>query len=280
MSSDLNAMRGIVHGKVIELENDLGLPEGQQVAVTVQPMLSREEAIRRSFGGWAEDAEELDEFLQELRRDRQQERPEPSSSDQRRPLVRVVGPARGCGWDRMIAGRRCGRAGERRRPTGRVIGPACCRGSRHRPAASPLWVMMPEPEPGVLARWLPTRQRPRTTRWPRDCRGLAIPGPHSEDHVVHGIGIQQLGQQLPGEILAAEEFQSQGAAVVDEDEAGGAPGNGRHDPPPHVVEFFLTGAACRASSRLPVAFSAFKSWLLRSTSDQIFCWPAPPRSSP
>ncbi|MGO8690715.1 MAG: hypothetical protein ACLQLG_13920 [Thermoguttaceae bacterium] len=74
MSSDLNAMRGIVHGRVIEFANDLGLPEGQQVTVTVQPMLSREEAIRRSFGGWAEDAEELDEFLQGLRRDRQQER--------------------------------------------------------------------------------------------------------------------------------------------------------------------------------------------------------------
>ena len=33
--------------------------------------------LRLSFGGWAEDAEELDEFLEGLRRDRQHERREP-----------------------------------------------------------------------------------------------------------------------------------------------------------------------------------------------------------
>jgi predicted DNA-binding antitoxin AbrB/MazE fold protein len=63
---------------MIELEGDLNLPEGQQVTVIVQPVLSPEEAIRQSFGGWAEDAEELDKFLEGLRRDRQQERPEPA----------------------------------------------------------------------------------------------------------------------------------------------------------------------------------------------------------
>jgi hypothetical protein len=68
-------MRGVVHGKTIEVEGDFNLPEGQQVTVVVQPMLSPEEAIRQSFGGWAEDAEELDEFLAGLRQDRQQERP-------------------------------------------------------------------------------------------------------------------------------------------------------------------------------------------------------------
>ena len=33
--------------------------------------------LRQSFGGWAEDAEELDDFLEGVRSDRQQERPEP-----------------------------------------------------------------------------------------------------------------------------------------------------------------------------------------------------------
>ena len=78
MTSGSNAMRGIVHGKTIELESDLNLPEGQQVTVLVQPVLSPEEAIRQSFGGWAEDADELDEFLAGLRQDRQHERPEPA----------------------------------------------------------------------------------------------------------------------------------------------------------------------------------------------------------
>ncbi len=58
------------------MEGDLNPPEGQQVAVIVQPVLTPEEAIRQSFGAWAEDAAELDEFLEGLRRDRQQERPE------------------------------------------------------------------------------------------------------------------------------------------------------------------------------------------------------------
>jgi len=77
MSNTPNTMRGVVHGNMIQVEGNLNLPEGQQVAVSVQPLLSPEEAIRQSFGGWADDAEELDKFLEELRRDRQEERPEP-----------------------------------------------------------------------------------------------------------------------------------------------------------------------------------------------------------
>ena len=78
MTNSPSAMRGVVHGKTIQLESDLNLPEGQQVTVIVQPMLSPEEAIRQSFGGWADDADELDEFLAGLRQDRQHERPEPA----------------------------------------------------------------------------------------------------------------------------------------------------------------------------------------------------------
>ena len=76
MSNNLNSMRGIVHGKMIEVEGELNLPEGQQVTIVVQPLLSPEEAIRQSFGGWGDDAEELDKFLEDVRRGRQQERPE------------------------------------------------------------------------------------------------------------------------------------------------------------------------------------------------------------
>ncbi|MDZ7620651.1 MAG: hypothetical protein U1E05_26915 [Patescibacteria group bacterium] len=68
---------GVIHGKTIELESNLGLPDGQQVSVLVQPMLSPEEAIRQSFGGWADDALELDPFLKQVRMGRQQLRPEP-----------------------------------------------------------------------------------------------------------------------------------------------------------------------------------------------------------
>ena len=78
MSNDLHAVRGIVHGKIIEVEGDLNLPEGQQVAIVVQPLLSPEEAIRQSFGGWSDDAAELDQFLDDVQRGRQQERPEPA----------------------------------------------------------------------------------------------------------------------------------------------------------------------------------------------------------
>ncbi len=78
MANNPSTMRGVVHGKMIEVEGELNLPEGQQVMVIVQPVLTPEEAIRQSFGAWAEDAAELGEFLDGLRRDRQQERPEPT----------------------------------------------------------------------------------------------------------------------------------------------------------------------------------------------------------
>ena len=131
-------LRGVIHGKIIELEHDLGIPEGQQVIVQVesleaagnwidrivvdpailsgQPVIKgtqilaeelvnllsqgrTEDELRRkfpnltaadveavsqfasvpaglrhSFGGWAEDAEGLDDFLEWNRHQRQQER--------------------------------------------------------------------------------------------------------------------------------------------------------------------------------------------------------------
>jgi hypothetical protein len=52
---------------MIEVEGDLNLPEGQQVAIIVQPLLSPEEAIRRSAGGWSDDPEGVDRFVEEMR---------------------------------------------------------------------------------------------------------------------------------------------------------------------------------------------------------------------
>jgi hypothetical protein len=81
--------KGVVHGKIIELEQATGLPEGQVVTVTIEPLavptdalhrweearadvtsLPPGEGIRRSAGGWAEDAEELDQFLEWVRQQR------------------------------------------------------------------------------------------------------------------------------------------------------------------------------------------------------------------
>ena len=78
MASHQAVLRGVIHGRTVELEVAPELPDGQIVSVTLDPVLSPEEGIRRSAGAWAEDAEELDEFLEEMRRSRQQDRPEPA----------------------------------------------------------------------------------------------------------------------------------------------------------------------------------------------------------
>jgi len=55
----------VLRGKTIELDEEPGLPDGQEVRVVVQPVEASEsrrpgEGLRRAFGAWAEDAEELD----------------------------------------------------------------------------------------------------------------------------------------------------------------------------------------------------------------------------
>jgi hypothetical protein len=79
--TDSTVLRGVVHGKTIELEQEPGLPDGQQVTVTMQPVSQEEqlapgEGLRRSFGAWAEDAEELDRYLEWNRQHRKISRPE------------------------------------------------------------------------------------------------------------------------------------------------------------------------------------------------------------
>ncbi len=99
------SLKGIIRGKTIELESESGLPDGQVVSVTLRsvgesslaawlatppheldPRLAEAlarirdlppgEGLRRSFGAWADEAAELDEYLEENRRRRKIGRPE------------------------------------------------------------------------------------------------------------------------------------------------------------------------------------------------------------
>jgi len=70
-------LKGTIHGRTIELEAEPGLPDGQQVTVTVQPMPQREsppldalEALKRAAGSWSDDVQGLDRFLEWNRQQR------------------------------------------------------------------------------------------------------------------------------------------------------------------------------------------------------------------
>jgi hypothetical protein len=77
--SAADTFRGVVRGNVIELEQATGLPDGQSVTVTVK-LEERPndpaavERLKRSFGTWSDDPEGLDEFLRQMRRDRDNDR--------------------------------------------------------------------------------------------------------------------------------------------------------------------------------------------------------------
>jgi hypothetical protein len=74
-------VKGVVRGKTIELERAPGLPDGQQVTVTVQATeadaaAGAGEGIRRSAGALADDVAGLDEYLEWSRQQRKQPRRE------------------------------------------------------------------------------------------------------------------------------------------------------------------------------------------------------------
>ena len=77
MSIVQDALRGVVHGKRIELDQESGLPDGQPVAVTVRPVFPPGEGVRRSAGAWADGGAELDEWFEKVRRCRKLDRREP-----------------------------------------------------------------------------------------------------------------------------------------------------------------------------------------------------------
>lgn len=69
-------MHGIVHGRSIELDEDLGVADGQEVEVQVkivQPARKWGEGILRSAGGWA-DHPEMDAIMEKIQQDRKLER--------------------------------------------------------------------------------------------------------------------------------------------------------------------------------------------------------------
>jgi hypothetical protein len=81
----MDFLQGIIHGKIIELDNESGFPDGQRVSLVVQPSntastteerLPPGEGLRISFGAWTEDAEKLDVYLDWNRRQRKITRPE------------------------------------------------------------------------------------------------------------------------------------------------------------------------------------------------------------
>jgi|GEM_PF-526390 len=77
MSSSRTVLKGTVHGKIIKLEDEPGLPDGQSVTVTLVPAsqkgLSSEtslEALKRAAGSWCDDPQGLDRFLEWNRQQR------------------------------------------------------------------------------------------------------------------------------------------------------------------------------------------------------------------
>ncbi len=69
-------LHGKVHGKTIELDEDLGLAEGQVVEVqvrVVEPARKWGEGILRSAGGWI-DYPEMDVIMEKIQQERKMDR--------------------------------------------------------------------------------------------------------------------------------------------------------------------------------------------------------------
>ncbi|MGQ0636529.1 MAG: hypothetical protein ACT4QC_18095 [Planctomycetaceae bacterium] len=81
MSQTQTILEGVVHGKLIELEHEPGLPDGQKVTLSIQPStagqaLAAGDGIRRSAGSWADDPRGLEQFLDWNRQQRKDGRAE------------------------------------------------------------------------------------------------------------------------------------------------------------------------------------------------------------
>lgn len=80
MSKTTEVLRGIVHGRSIELEHPLPMPDGSEIelvvkrtSITTEQQKQRLEAI---FGSCKQDSEDLDDFLSWNREQRKHSRPE------------------------------------------------------------------------------------------------------------------------------------------------------------------------------------------------------------
>ena len=80
MSKTTVALRGIVHGKSIELEHPLSIPDGSEIELVVkhEPISAEQKRQRLEaiFGSCSTDSEEIDEFLNWNREQRKHGRPE------------------------------------------------------------------------------------------------------------------------------------------------------------------------------------------------------------
>jgi hypothetical protein len=70
----ISNIQGTIHGRIVELDQEPGLPDGQSVSVTLVAALPSNGNLRRCFGSWADDAAELDPFLEQIRGDRKRQR--------------------------------------------------------------------------------------------------------------------------------------------------------------------------------------------------------------
>jgi hypothetical protein len=75
MTKASGILKGTIHGKTIELEQAPGLPDGEAVSVILKSSSPAGDGLRRAFGAWASESTELDQFLEQIRRDRKQDRP-------------------------------------------------------------------------------------------------------------------------------------------------------------------------------------------------------------
>lgn len=70
-------LQGTIKGNTIVLDRPTGLPEGAQVVVSVsERRRGSAESLLRLSGAWADAGPELDEFLEQVRRDRRSSRRE------------------------------------------------------------------------------------------------------------------------------------------------------------------------------------------------------------
>ncbi len=78
----MKTVKGVIHGKAIELEEKTGLPEGQEVTVTLEPVPPERaapdalDALKRAAGSWADDVHGLDRYLEWNRQQRKVNRSE------------------------------------------------------------------------------------------------------------------------------------------------------------------------------------------------------------
>src|SRR5687767_6969586 len=80
-----NVLRGVVHGNVIELEENSGMSDGQAVEIVVRRVSHRPtgEGLRRTAGALAHD-EEWDGIMEEVQRGRREDRREQVDEEAKR----------------------------------------------------------------------------------------------------------------------------------------------------------------------------------------------------